>query len=102
MSFQIIYVICNDFKQKTTEIVKNQWLNEVKLFYLDTISAAIQTKKNIAKNPTNRANGIHNGDVTHHQDQSIVFVNLRIRKTINKTVPNPKPFVLTSFWLLIF
>ena len=48
------------------------------------------------------ATGIHSGLVTHHHDQSIVFVNLRIRNTINNVVPTPIPFdVLLSAMLFI-
>ena len=38
-----------------------------------------------------KAKGIHNGEVTHHQDQVIVPINLRTKKTINNTPPNPIP-----------
>lgn len=34
---------------------------------------------------------IHSGDVTHHQDQSIVCVNLRTKNIRNRSVPNPIP-----------
>jgi hypothetical protein len=43
-----------------------------------------------------KANGIHNGAVTHHHDQSIFLVSFNTRKTINKTVPNPRPFDVDS------
>ena len=36
------------------------------------------------------AAGIHNGEVTHHQDQLIVLVNLSIRNTMNIVVPKPE------------
>ena len=31
----------------------------------------------------NITNGIHKGDVTHHQDQSIVLVSFKIKNTMN-------------------
>ena len=37
------------------------------------------------------ATGIHNGLVTHHQDQAIRLVNLSTRNTMNKIVPKPAP-----------
>ena len=37
-------------------------------------------------------NGIHNGDVTHHQLQSILSVNFNTRKIRNNNVPNLIPF----------
>ena len=42
-------------------------------------------------------NGIQSGLVTHHQDQSILPVNLSIRNTMNNTVPRPKPFDVLLF-----
>lgn len=54
-------------------------------------------------------NGIHNGEQTHHQDQSIVLVNFKTRKIKNKTVPNPIPLlaffvsdIIFRFELIIF
>ena len=45
--------------------------------------------------------GIQRGEVTHHQDQSIVFVNLRIIKIKNRTIPNPIPLDVFLFSLMI-
>ena len=45
-------------------------------------------------------NGIQSGLVTHHQDQSILPVNLSIRNTMNNTVPRPKPFDVLLFAIL--
>ena len=57
---------------------------------------------NAIKNTLNRIlNGIHSGDVTHHQDQSILFVNFNVRNIKNKIAGNPSPFstffILTNF-----
>ena len=38
-----------------------------------------------------RAIGIHSGEVTHHQDQSMFPVNLRTKNTTNNTPVNPIP-----------
>jgi hypothetical protein len=46
--------------------------------------------------------GIHSGDVTHHQDQVITPVNFNTRKTINRTVQKPIPLLLVCTVLLIF
>ena len=40
---------------------------------------------------TNKANGIHRGDVTHHHDQSILSNNLSTRNIRNNIVPIPIP-----------
>ena len=42
------------------------------------------------------AAGIHNGEVTHHQDQFILPVNLSTKNTMNKTAVrlNPVPELL--------
>ena len=45
--------------------------------------------------------GIQRGEVTHHQDQSIVFVNLRIIKIKNRTMPNPIPLDVFLYSLMI-
>jgi hypothetical protein len=42
----------------------------------------------IDKNPTI---GIQSGEVTHHQDQSILLVSFNIRNTKNRTVVIPIP-----------
>ena len=34
---------------------------------------------------------IHIGDVTHHHDHVITPINLRIKNTMNTTVPIPTP-----------
>lgn len=41
-----------------------------------------------------KANGIQRGEQTHHQDQSILLVNLRIRNTINTIPEIPSPLDL--------
>ena len=38
--------------------------------------------------------GIHNGDVTHHQDQDIVFVNFKMRNTIKSIMSKPNIFFI--------
>ena len=38
--------------------------------------------------------GIQNGENTHHQDQSILFVSFKIKKTIKTIVANPNPPLL--------
>lgn len=68
---------------------------------IDVINPINQNKRNIPRKPKTTTNGIHNGEVTHHQDQSIVFVSLSIKNTINKNVPKPTPLELTSFLSLI-
>jgi hypothetical protein len=42
------------------------------------------------------ANGIHKGLVTHHQDQSITFVNFNIKNVMNSKLFNP-----ADVWLLL-
>ena len=49
------------------------------------------TKKKIIPIAINSKIGIQNGENTHHQDQSILPVNLRIKNTRNKTVVVPTP-----------
>jgi len=49
----------------------------------------------------NNTDGIQSGDVTHHQDQSILFVNLRTRKTTNRMKLNPNPLFVLLFILLL-
>lgn len=50
-----------------------------------------------------KPNGIQRGDVTHHQDQSILFVSFSIKKIINRTPvklsPDPDSFFMI---ILIF
>ena len=41
--------------------------------------------------------GIHNGLVTHHHDQVIVFVNFKTKKIKNNTIPRPTPFEFDLF-----
>jgi hypothetical protein len=48
----------------------------------------IRTTKKI---DTAKAIGIHKGEVTHHQDQSIFPVNLRIKNTMKRTPAKLKP-----------
>lgn len=49
----------------------------------------------ITKTEITKATGIQNGENTHHQDQSILSVNFRIKKTRKTIVVNPNPpFVL--------
>jgi len=45
------------------------------------------------------ATGIQRGEVTHIQDQSILLVNFKIRKTINKTAVRLRPLFVV-FMLL--
>lgn len=45
--------------------------------------------------------GIHNGAVTHHQDQSICPVNFRIKNTMKSTPPKPTPPPLTLLLISI-
>ncbi|BBQ09251.1 hypothetical protein JUNP353_3822 [Elizabethkingia anophelis] len=44
---------------------------------------------------------IHIGAVTHHQDQFIVLVNFKIRKTMKTTVDKPNPELLELLLLLM-
>jgi hypothetical protein len=41
--------------------------------------------------------GTHNGEVTHHHDQSILFVNFNPRNNRNSNDPNPIPLLLDDF-----
>jgi hypothetical protein len=57
---------------------------------------------NAIKNTLNRIpTGTHIGDVTHHQDQSILSVNFNVRNIKNKIAGSPNPFstffILTNF-----
>ena len=47
-------------------------------------------------------NGNHNGAVTHHHDQSMLFVNFKPRNNRNSNVPNPIPLLLLEFSILIY
>lgn len=67
-----------------------------------SIIPQIRNIVNAIKNTLNKIpNGIHSGDVTHHQDQSILFVNFNVRNIKNKIAGNPNPFstffILTNF-----
>ena len=54
---------------------------------------------NAIKNTLNRIlNGIQNGDVTHHQFQSILFVNFNVRNIKNNMLGNPN--TLSIFFIL--
>jgi len=55
------------------------------------ISNKIITIKTTKKIDTAKAIGIHKGEVTHHQDQSIFPVSLRTKNTTNNTPVNPIP-----------
>jgi hypothetical protein len=46
---------------------------------------------NKSRIPIPTLKGIHNGDVTHHQDHEMVFVNFNTRKTTNKSMGNDIP-----------
>jgi len=46
----------------------------------------ITTPTTIMSTAMTMANGIHNGLVTHHQDQSILPVSLRMRNMRNSTI----------------
>lgn len=50
-----------------------------------------QIIKIIIANKITNPNGIHSGEVTHHQDQSIVFVSFKTRKTTKRIVDNEIP-----------
>ena len=54
------------------------------------IAITIMINKTIITNPAE----IHRGLVTHHHDQSIVWVSFKIKNTINNTVPNSKPLLV--------
>ena len=45
--------------------------------------------------------GIHSGDVTHHQLQSILSVSFNIRNTINNIVNIPVPSVFILIYLVV-
>lgn len=47
------------------------------------------------------ANGSHNGDKTHHQDQSIKCVSFKIMKTIERRPQKPIPPVELLFALIL-
>ena len=58
--------------------------------------------KNATKNTPNKIpNGIQKGDVTHHQDQSILSVSFNVRNIKNNIAGIPNPFsiffILTNF-----
>jgi hypothetical protein len=55
------------------------------------ISNKIITIKTTKKIDTAKAIGIHKGEVTHHHDQSIFPVNLRIKNTMKRTPAKLKP-----------
>lgn len=43
--------------------------------------------------------GIHNGEVTHHQDQSILSVNFSTKNTMNSTNGNDDSFIYYIFFI---
>ena len=45
--------------------------------------------------------GIQIGEVTHHQDQSILLVNFNTKKIKNSTVPTPTPFPVFDSVLIL-
>jgi hypothetical protein len=53
--------------------------------YLFFNNSIITINETIKKNPT------HNGDVTHHQDQSITPINFKVIKIKNINPKNPTP-----------
>jgi hypothetical protein len=55
------------------------------------ISNKTITIKTTKKIDTAKAIGIHKGEVTHHHDQSIFPVNLRIKNTMKRTPAKLKP-----------
>ena len=55
------------------------------------MSSKITTKRIIKKKLRKSATGIQRGEVTHHQDQSIFPVNLRIKNTMKRTPAKLKP-----------
>ena len=69
-------------------LIENDWISSTE----NPNIRAIMTIKNI--NPTiakPNMNGIHRGEVTHHQDQSIFPVNLRTKNTMKRTADKLKP-----------
>ena len=67
-----------------------------------SIIPQIRNIKNEIKNTPNKIPaGIQNGDVTHHQDQSILSVSFKVRNIRNNIDGNPNPlsifFILTNF-----
>ena len=66
---------------------------------ITSIIPHIRNIVNAIKNTPNKIpTGIHIGDVTHHQDQSILSVNFNVRNIKNKIAGNPSP--LSTFFIL--
>lgn len=53
-------------------------------------------------NKINAAQPIHKGQVTHHQDQLIVFVNFNIKNIRNNTVLKLNPLLVVELSFDIF
>ena len=56
-----------------------------------SIKKVITMKKDKVSKPSPSKIGIQRGDVTHHQDQSILFVSFNTRNTMNITLVKLKP-----------
>ena len=68
-----------------------------------SIIPQIRNIKNEIKNTPNKIPaGIQNGDVTHHQDQSIFPVSFNTKNTMNNTPGSPIPFDVLFFILCFF
>ena len=53
------------------------------------------------RNKHNRANGIHTGERTHNQDQSIRLVNLSTTNAVNNKLDANEPPELNCFFLIL-
>ena len=84
----------------------------VRVGFLNIIAINKHNPKNKthSKNtPTTNASPIHSGHVTHHQDQSITFINFSTRNTRNNNIPDDVPddaiflnFIICLFKLIFF
>ena len=82
----------------------------MKFFTLFLILSGVKPKKRAIKIansisikiPKVKANGIQRGEVTHHQDQSMLCVNFSTKKIMNSKLGSPIPVVDLDFIILIF
>jgi hypothetical protein len=84
----------------------------VRVGFLNIIAINKHNPKNKTDNKINNntnATPIHSGHVTHHQDQSITFINFSIRNTRNNNIPDDVPddavflnFIIFLFKLIFF
>jgi hypothetical protein len=84
----------------------------VRVGFLNIIAINKHNPKNKTDNKINNntnATPIHRGHVTHHQDQSITFINFSIRNTRNNNIPDDVPddavflnFIIFLFKLIFF